>query len=129
MRLQSLNWTAEEVAAWQAKEEERKARADHGFADYDQAAFRKYNRLTAAINPDVIKNLDPDSDEAKSNLAADLQKQLAVRAQFSKRRHFNADQEVTHINQRNYRFNQKIARAYDKYTKETKDSLERGTAL
>ena len=71
----------------------------------------------------------PDSEEAKANLAADVQKQLAVRSKFSKRRHFTGDEEVTYINQRNYRFNQKIARAYDKYTQETKDALERGTAL
>lgn len=92
-------------------------------------AFKKYNRLAAAINPSQIESLVPDSDEAKANLAADIEKQLAVRAKFSKRRHFTGDEEVTYINQRNYRFNQKIARAYDKYTKETKESLERGTAL
>lgn len=128
-RLQALNWTAEEVAEWQAKEEERKARADQGFTDYNQLAFRKYNRLTSAINPEQIQSLQPDSEEAKANLAADVNKQLATRAKFSKRRHFSGDEDVTFINQRNYRFNQKIARAYDKYTKETKESLERGTAL
>lgn len=124
-----MNWTAEEVAEWQAKEEERKSRADKGFTDYNQLAFKKYNRMVASINPDVIKNYEPDSEEAKSNLAADIQKQIQVRSKFSKRRHFSGDEDVTYINQRNYKFNQKIARAYDKYTQETKDSLERGTAL
>lgn len=85
--------------------------------------------MISSINPDVIKNLDPDSEEAKSNLSSDVQKQIQIRSQFSKRRHFSGDEEVTYINQRNYKFNQKIARAYDKYTQETKDSLERGTAL
>ena len=123
-----MDWTAEQVAEWNAKEKERKSRVDVGFADYGQAAFKKYNRMTSAINPDIIKNLEPGSAEAKANLAEDVEKQLAIRAQFSKRRHYNADEEVTYINQRNQRFNQKIARAYDKYTAETKDSLERGTA-
>lgn len=127
--MQSLNWTAEEVSAWQVKEEDRKSRADQGFTDYNQLAFRKYNRMVSSINPDIIKNLEPDSEEAKANLAADVQKQIHVRSQFSKRKHFSGDEEVTYINQRNYKFNQKISRAYDKYTQETKDSLERGTAL
>lgn len=124
-----MNWTAEEVSAWQAKEEERKSKSDQGFTDYNQLAFKKYNRIISSINPDVIKNLDPDSEEAKLNLSSDVQKQIQIRSQFSKRRHFSGDEEVTYINQRNYKFNQKIARAYDKYTQENKDSLERGTAL
>ena len=85
--------------------------------------------MISSINPEAIKNLEPDSEEAKSNLASDVQKQNQVRSQFSKRRHFSGDEDVTYINQRNYKFNQKISRAYDKYTQETKDSLERGTAL
>ena len=110
-------------------EDERRSRADVGFTDYNQLAFKKYNRLATAINPDVIKNLEPDSEEAKANLSTDIQKQIQVRSKFSKRRHFSGDEDVTYINQRNYKFNQKIARAYDKYTQETKDSLERGSAL
>lgn len=124
-----MNWTAEQVSAWQAKEEDRKSKANQGFTDYNQLAFKKYSRMVSSINPDIIKNLEPDSEEAKSNLSADVQKQILVRSQFSKRRHFSGDEDVTYINQRNYKFNQKIARAYDKYTQETKDSLERGTAL
>jgi pre-mRNA-splicing factor SYF2 len=127
--LQSLNWTAEEVSAWQNKEEEKISKKDQGFTDYNQLAFRKYNRMVSSINPDVIKNLEPDSEDAKANLSSDVQKQIQVRAQFSKRRHFSGDEEITYINQRNLKFNQKIARAYDKYTQETKDSLERGSAL
>lgn len=127
--MQSLNWTAEEVSAWQNKEEVKISKKDQGFTDYNQLAFRKYNRMVSSINPDVIKNLEPDSEDAKANLSSDVQKQIQVRAQFSKRRHFSGDEEITYINQRNLKFNQKIARAYDKYTQETKDSLERGSAL
>lgn len=127
--MKALNWTAEEVESWQAEEEERKSRADQGFTDYNQLAFRKYNRMVSSINPDIIKNFDPESEEAKANLSADVNKQILIRSKFSKRRHFSGDEDVTYINQRNQRFNQKISRAYDKYTQETKDSLERGTAL
>ncbi|OMH85784.1 Pre-mRNA-splicing factor syf2 [Zancudomyces culisetae] len=44
-------------------------------------------------------------------------------------RDINKTGEVTYINDRNAHFNRKIARAYDPYTKEIRDSFERGTAL
>ncbi|RXK39681.1 pre-mRNA-splicing factor SYF2 [Tremella mesenterica] len=39
------------------------------------------------------------------------------------------DETVTYINQRNKVFNKKVARYFDKYTKEIRASFERGTAL
>ena len=36
---------------------------------------------------------------------------------------------MDYINERNKVFNKKIKRSYDKYTIETKQNLERGTAL
>jgi hypothetical protein len=50
-------------------------------------------------------------------------------AKFSRRRPYNEDADVNFINERNRIFNKKIKRAYDKYTVEIKNSLERGTAL
>jgi pre-mRNA-splicing factor SYF2 len=46
-----------------------------------------------------------------------------------KRRKGNDDDHVTYINEKNKQFNQKLSRYYDKYTKETRDSFDRGTAL
>jgi pre-mRNA-splicing factor SYF2 len=37
--------------------------------------------------------------------------------------------DISWINEKNRKFNQKIARFYDKYTKEIRENLERGTAL
>lgn len=37
--------------------------------------------------------------------------------------------DISWINEKNRVFNQKIARFYDKYTKEIRENLERGTAL
>jgi pre-mRNA-splicing factor SYF2 len=37
--------------------------------------------------------------------------------------------DVTHINHKNKQFNDKLARFYNKYTSETRDSFERGTAI
>ena len=47
----------------------------------------------------------------------------------SRRRAFNEDEESYSINDRNRVFNKKISRAFDKYTMEIKQNIERGTAL
>ena len=39
------------------------------------------------------------------------------------------DEDVTYINDKNKNFNQKLARAYGAYTKEIRDSFERGTMI
>ena len=39
------------------------------------------------------------------------------------------DEDVTYINDKNKNFNQKLARSYGKYTKEIRDSFERGTMI
>jgi pre-mRNA-splicing factor SYF2 len=66
---------------------------------------------------------------AVDRLAADVAKQIEARSKFSKRRAHKEDEDVNYINDANQRFNQKIARFYDKHTKEIRDDFERGTAL
>ncbi len=48
---------------------------------------------------------------------------------FSRRRTENSATDIDYINDRNKHFNKKIKRAYDKYTVEIRQNLERGTAL
>ena len=52
-----------------------------------------------------------------------------VKASWSRRRTFDADADVTYINKRNEVYNKKIERAFDSYTAEIRQNLERGTAL
>jgi pre-mRNA-splicing factor SYF2 len=54
---------------------------------------------------------------------------IDVRETKSRRRAYDPNEDVGYINDKNRDFNQKIGRAYDKYTTEIKESLERGTAL
>ena len=67
--------------------------------------------------------------EALSRMVRELKDRDEARAKFSRRRAFNEDATVDYINQRNAVFNKKISRAFDKYTTEIKQNLERGTAL
>jgi pre-mRNA-splicing factor SYF2 len=68
--------------------------------------------------------------ENVDRLVADLKK--AEEARFKKRRDRGreADEgDVTYINDKNKQFNMKLARFYDRYTRDIRESFERGTAI
>lgn len=65
---------------------------------------------------------------AKERMAAELASHQERVSQFSKRRAHDDDKDVDYINPRNQAFSDRISRAYDKYTVEIRQSLERGTA-
>ena len=66
---------------------------------------------------------------AKSRLVADINVQIEKRKKFHRRRLHDDDKDITYINERNRKFNEKIDRSYSKYTQEIKSNLERGTAI
>ncbi|KAG4304557.1 hypothetical protein PORY_001950 [Pneumocystis oryctolagi] len=68
------------------------------------------------------------SKKAIDRLVEDLNKQEEMRKK-SKRRFDPDNEDISYINERNANFNRKISRFYDKYTKEIRESLERGTAV
>ena len=91
------------------------------------------------------------SQRGIDRLAQEVQSQAKKAKEFSRRRAHDEEADVyallfsisslthsltllhptcsTFINERNMRFNKKISRAFDSYTKDIKDSFERGTAL
>ncbi|TPX68885.1 hypothetical protein SpCBS45565_g02784 [Spizellomyces sp. 'palustris'] len=157
-RQRALHYTAEQVEAWNEKQQQKEKNANNAFTDYAQAQAKKYDKLVRELKPNLIEYAEqraavvateggessfyrdadslayanPDgkpSREAVERLVQDLQKQEQARNKFSRRRAFDDDDEVTYINERNMQFNKKIARSYDKYTAEIKGNFERGTAL
>jgi hypothetical protein len=62
-------------------------------------------------------------------MVRELEQRAEARDKFSRRRAFNEDATVDYINKRNMVFNKKIGRAFDKYTTEIRNNIERGTAL
>ena len=60
-RLKALEWTAEECDLWERKRL-KKYNPDTGFADYEQASFRQYERLTKQIEPD-LENYEAQKQE------------------------------------------------------------------
>ena len=140
-------FTAEEVEEWEQRRRKKESRKDAGFTDFHDMSLRKYKRQIRELKPDLVayqesagssardahslEYLQPGvaTPEALNRLVADIAKQDEIRAKSSKQRTFKSDDDVTYINRRNEIFNAKIARAYDPYTKEIRDSLERGSAL
>jgi len=69
------------------------------------------------------------SEQQIDRMVAELEATKKRRAQFSRRRPYYEDQDVDSINERNRVFNRKLKRAFDAYTVEIRQNLERGTAL
>eukprot|EP00470_Lotharella_oceanica_P013945 CAMPEP_0170181056 /NCGR_PEP_ID=MMETSP0040_2-20121228/23832_1 /TAXON_ID=641309 /ORGANISM="Lotharella oceanica, Strain CCMP622" /LENGTH=372 /DNA_ID=CAMNT_0010425933 /DNA_START=209 /DNA_END=1330 /DNA_ORIENTATION=- len=63
------------------------------------------------------------------HMVAELEETHKRRSKFSRRRQHYAEQDIDYINERNRVFNKKIKRAFDPYTVEIRQNLERGTAL
>ena len=67
--------------------------------------------------------------EGIDRVATEIEERQAARSKFSRRRQHYEGEDVDYINDRNKVFNKKISRAFDKYTVEIRQNLERGTAL
>ncbi|KAF7732779.1 hypothetical protein EC973_000052 [Apophysomyces ossiformis] len=110
-----------DMAAYSEKKLESIARAIRNGEDPTAIA-------SIANSVDYASVDDKPSKEALDRLAADVKKQIIKRETRSRDRKETTD-DISWINEKNRVFNQKIARFYDRYTKEIRENLERGTAL
>jgi hypothetical protein len=81
---------------------------------------------------DIISGGNGDasvSDEGMERMVAELGDRAEAKKKFSRRRQHYEGEDVDYINERNRVFNKKISRAFDKYTVEIRQNLERGTAI
>ncbi|KAK7702978.1 Pre-mRNA-splicing factor SYF2 [Botryosphaeria dothidea] len=68
--------------------------------------------------------------EAVDKLVSDIRKAEEARLKARRARGMDDDSgDVTYINQKNKQFNEKLARFYNKYTADIRESFERGTAI
>ncbi|KAF2256032.1 SYF2-domain-containing protein [Trematosphaeria pertusa] len=86
------------------------------------------------INTPVEETYSMDhkpTKEAVDKLVDDLEKGERARLKARAARGINDDDggDVTYINQKNKQFNEKLARFYNRYTTEIRESFERGTAI
>ena len=89
----------------------------------------------AAASADTYNPLmDTSVDEAKERngarlLAHEMKRRMDKAAKKKRERMDFEETDVSYINKRNKKFNEKINRTYDKHTAEIRQNLERGTAL
>jgi len=135
--------TAERVEAREEKKKHKKDPNEYGFDALGSQYMHFEKRLSrvrksaAGNDPIQIRDLnsleyaiDQRPPEANiDHMVQELAETEKRRSRFSRRRPFNEDADITYINERNRVFNKKIKRAYEKYTLEIKNNLERGTAL
>jgi len=147
-RVKHLDITADEAERLQRKK--KKKNPDTGFSDYEAATFRLYERNVKGIKVDmdkyesereklgeafyptagtVLHGLHKDSQDSINKMADDVERQISKRDKYSRRRKYDPDADVDYINERNMAFNKKLERFYGDYTQETKQNLERGTAV
>ena len=74
-------------------------------------------------------NISKDDPERVAEMVDAVKAQQDRNAKFSRRRAFDENDDVTFINERNRKFVQKINRAFDQYTEEIRENIERGTAI
>ncbi|OJD35707.1 pre-mrna-splicing factor syf2 [Diplodia corticola] len=94
------------------------------------AVDRDGSFYTTADSTDFI-NHRPEK-EAVDKLVADIRKAEDARLKARRARGIDNDNDngdVTYINQKNKQFNEKLARFYNKYTADIRESFERGTAI
>ncbi|TYZ68414.1 hypothetical protein PybrP1_006202 [[Pythium] brassicae (nom. inval.)] len=68
-------------------------------------------------------------EENLDRMAQELEERIQARKKFSRRRQHYEGEDVDYINDQNRLFNRKAKQAFDKYTVEIRQNLERGTAL
>jgi len=125
-----------------AAEEKEARKATFGWEVFNQdTQYRAYDKRLAAL-PKASSaqegDVDPmsyggqgfkPSEHAVERMRAELQKRREINSKFSRRRKDVDAEDVTYINDNNKSFNKRIKKAYDRYTVEIRQNLERGTAL
>ena len=126
-----------------AKQKKARRRAAFGWDVFNEDSKHKaYEKRVAGLpagglHEDAPEAEDPlayggarvDDPRAVRRMAKELEGRAAQRAKFSRRRPEVPGADVDAINDRNAHFNKKLKRAFDKYTVEIRQDLERGTAI
>ncbi|KAJ2157228.1 pre-mRNA-splicing factor SYF2 [Coemansia sp. RSA 552] len=134
-RSRFMDYSIEQVERYEERKRQREENRELGFTDYDQVNQRKYERDVAKIKPNLAayrqskQEGSRDDPQNVNRLAQAVVEQQKRRARLNKPTIEKEGEDVSYINEHNARFNRKINRAYDKYTKEIRDNFERGTAL
>nr|OQO27290.1 hypothetical protein B0A51_04975 [Rachicladosporium sp. CCFEE 5018] len=154
-RKRAWDWTVEEAEAWDARLEKKEAaRQGVAKAEYERSKRVAVDRAVQSGGLEIVETetgeliaVDKDGafystadstnfvdnkpdGAAVDRLVEDIRKAEEVRLKKRRDRGQGDDSgDVTFINEKNKQFNQKLARFYNKYTADIRESFERGTAI
>jgi len=129
-------------AAEKKRKQKEKNKAPFGWNVFNQdSLYKAYTKRLAKVpkgrhNDDELRDehslkwgSDAPPEYMIDHMVAEIEETHARRKKFSRRRQHYNESDIDYINERNRVFNKKIKRAYDPYTVEIRQNLERGTAL
>ncbi|ODQ68616.1 SYF2-domain-containing protein [Nadsonia fulvescens var. elongata DSM 6958] len=151
-RKRAWDWTVEESEKWDEKMSEKKRRekeTEDGFKSYGDMAVKAYEKSLKKVDVDLegyqkqmerMRKNGIDVDDSFSGGLSSKPTKHAVdklvdkltegdKERMKRRKKDDDNKNVSYINDKNKQFNEKLGRHYDKYTKEIRDSFERGTAI
>jgi len=97
--------------------------------EHDRKGYAEQQQREAVDVPLVPGHGFEATEAAKDRLQAAIEGIQNNKKNFSRRRQYIEDEEATYVNDRNRVFNKKLERSFGAYTEETRQNLERGTAL
>nr|CCA21970.1 premRNAsplicing factor syf2 putative [Albugo laibachii Nc14] len=139
-----LNESAECVEQQMKKQQKKdKRRAAFGWDVFNQdSLYKAYKkrlqnlpttnqgeREKTVSTEDTLVRCQQVSQERLDRMSKELEERMKSRKKFSRRRQHYDGEDVDYINDQNRLFNRKASKAFDKYTVEIRQNLERGTAL
>eukprot|EP00045_Choanoeca_perplexa_P009382 m.90314 g.90314 ORF g.90314 m.90314 type:complete len:266 (-) comp14874_c1_seq1:56-853(-) len=150
-RIKAMNMTVDRAERWVAKRTHKNVDESIDTSTHAYAQLQQYKQLSKKMKPDVrhyqasMEDVDDDGadslrhgshqptaaaiDAMVTNLEATIAKKEARKKKTRLDRATHQDTDVDAINDKNRNFNRSLERFYGSYSKEIKDSLERGTAL
>eukprot|EP00929_Paragymnodinium_shiwhaense_P044668 TRINITY_DN2289_c0_g1_i1.p1 TRINITY_DN2289_c0_g1~~TRINITY_DN2289_c0_g1_i1.p1 ORF type:complete len:462 (+),score=158.38 TRINITY_DN2289_c0_g1_i1:85-1470(+) len=96
---------------------------------FDEKAYKEQEANLADATVMYPGHDHKPSEEAKDRLQKAMDKSIEKSKAFSRRRATNPEEDCNYVNDRNRHFNKKMERYFGAYTMETRQNLERGTAL
>ena len=122
---------AEKMQGSKKRKRNKESKETYGWEVFNtDSLYRAYEKRVRKVPKLATESGESLTKEERISLMAkEVEDRIAKRGDFSRRRTFNSDKDVTSINERNRHFNDKLERNYSKYANEIKSNLERGTAL
>jgi len=122
---------AEKMQGSKKRKRNKESKEAYGWEVFNtDSLYRAYEKRVRKVPKIATETGESLTEEQRVELMAkEVEDRIEKRNQFSRRRTFNSDKDVTSINERNRHFNDKLERNYSKYANEIKSNLERGTAL